>query len=163
ESMRVLDEAVGAARSVQRREHGRRRQAERIGRPVERLDERETAGRRRIEQRAQILRHDARHVRVDDEHRAVRTVREAGDHGGAGASGPDNAAIAGRLEAFAGLLDLAGSGYYTTRAYRRAAELIRSTPAPVAELVREGRARELRGIGPGIEARLKELVETGTI
>ena len=79
------------------------------------------------------------------------------------ASGPDNAAIAERLEAFAGLLDLAGSGYYTTRAYRRAAELIRSTPAPVAELVREGRARELRGIGPGIEARLKELVETGTI
>ena len=79
------------------------------------------------------------------------------------ASGPDNAVIAERLEAFAGLLDLAGSGYYTTRAYRRAAELIRATPAPVAELVREGRARELRGIGPGIEARLKELVETGTI
>jgi DNA polymerase (family 10) len=79
------------------------------------------------------------------------------------ASGPDNAAIAERLEAFAGLLDLAGSSYYTARAYRRAAELIRSTPAPVAELVREGRARELRGVGPGIEARLRELVETGTI
>jgi len=75
----------------------------------------------------------------------------------------DNAALAERLEAFAGLLDLAGSGYYTTRAYRRAAEMIRTTPAPVAELVREGRARELRGIGPGIEARLRELVETGTI
>jgi DNA polymerase (family X) len=79
------------------------------------------------------------------------------------ASGPDNAALAERLEAFAGLLDLAGSGFYTTRAYRRAAELIRSTPAPVAELVRQGRVRELRGIGPGIEARLRELVETGTI
>jgi DNA polymerase (family X) len=79
------------------------------------------------------------------------------------ASGPDNAALAERLEAFAGLLDLAGSGYYTTRAYRRAAELIRGTPAPVAELVRQGRAKELRGIGPGIEARLRELVETGRI
>jgi DNA polymerase (family 10) len=78
-------------------------------------------------------------------------------------SDPDNRALADRLEAFAGLLDLAGSGYYTTRAYRRAAELIRATPAPVAELVRAGRARELRGIGPGIEARLRELVETGTI
>jgi DNA polymerase (family 10) len=33
----------------------------------------------------------------------------------------------------------------------------------VAALVRAGRARELRGIGPGIEARLRELVETGTI
>src|SRR5205823_1929966 len=45
----------------------------------------------------------------------------------------------------------------------RAAEVIRSTPAPVAELVRAGRARELRGIGPGIEGRLRELVETGDI
>jgi DNA polymerase (family 10) len=73
----------------------------------------------------------------------------------------ENAYIAGRLEAFAALLELNGAGHYTTRAYRRAAELIRETRAPVAELVRQGRARELRGIGPGIEARLTELVETG--
>jgi DNA polymerase (family 10) len=33
----------------------------------------------------------------------------------------------------------------------------------VAELVRSGRARELRGIGAGIETRLRELVETGEI
>jgi DNA polymerase (family 10) len=33
----------------------------------------------------------------------------------------------------------------------------------VAELVRTGRARELRGIGPGIERRLQELVATGRI
>ena len=50
----------------------------------------------------------------------------------------DNAKMAERLEAFAALLDLAGASYYTARAYRRAAELIRSTPAPVAELVRRG-------------------------
>jgi DNA polymerase (family 10) len=75
----------------------------------------------------------------------------------------DNAGIAARLDQFASLLDLAGAGPYTARAYRRAADLIRSTPAPVAELVRQGRARELRGIGPGIERRLKELVETGDI
>ena len=41
--------------------------------------------------------------------------------------------------------------------------MIRETKAPVADLVRAGRVRELRGIGPGIEARLKELVETGRI
>jgi DNA polymerase (family 10) len=75
----------------------------------------------------------------------------------------DNAAIAARLDAFASLLELAGSGPYTSRAYRRAADLIRSTPAPIAELVRQGRVRELRGIGPGIERRLQELVETGEI
>ena len=75
----------------------------------------------------------------------------------------DNARIAERLEAFAALLELAGSGRYSARAYRRAAETIRGTRAPVAALVREGRVQELRGIGPGIAARLSELVETGTI
>jgi DNA polymerase (family 10) len=75
----------------------------------------------------------------------------------------DNAAIAARLDAFAGLLDLAGSNPYTARAYRRAAETIRGSEAPVVDLVRSGRVQELRGIGPGIAARLQELVETGTI
>jgi DNA polymerase (family 10) len=75
----------------------------------------------------------------------------------------DNAEIADRLESLASLLDLAGASFYTARAYRRAAELIRETKAPVADLVRAGRVRELRGIGTGIEARLRELVETGRI
>ena len=75
----------------------------------------------------------------------------------------DNAAIADRLEAYAVLLDLAEANPYTARAYRRAAELVRETKAPVAEMVAAGRARELRGIGPGIERRLRELVETGDI
>jgi len=75
----------------------------------------------------------------------------------------DNADIADRLEALAALLELADAGPYTQRAYRRAAETIRAAPVPVAELVRAGRARELRGIGRGIEARLRELVETGSI
>ncbi len=75
----------------------------------------------------------------------------------------DNARIADRLEELAALLDLAGASVYTVRAYRRAAELVRTTKAPIAELVRAGRARELRGIGPGIERRLRELVETGDL
>jgi DNA polymerase (family 10) len=75
----------------------------------------------------------------------------------------DNRAIAERLDSFATLLELAGANPYSARAYRRAADLIRATKAPVADLVRAGRVRELRGIGRGIEARLKELVETGEI
>jgi DNA polymerase (family 10) len=74
-----------------------------------------------------------------------------------------NAEVADRLESFASLLDLSGAQPYASRAYRRAAEMIRETKAPIADLVRAGRARELRGIGPGIEARLLELVETGRI
>jgi DNA polymerase (family 10) len=61
------------------------------------------------------------------------------------------------------LLDLSGSSFYTSRAYRRAAETIRETKAPIAELVAAGRVQELRGIGPGIATRLRELVETGRI
>jgi DNA polymerase (family X) len=75
----------------------------------------------------------------------------------------ENSELADRLDAFASLLELGEANPYTARAYRRAAETIRGSAASVAELVRSGRVRELRGIGPGIEARLRELVETGEI
>ena len=75
----------------------------------------------------------------------------------------DNSQIADRLDAFASLLELVEANPYTARAYRRAAETIRVAAVPVVELVRAGRVRELRGIGAGIEARLRELVETGEI
>jgi DNA polymerase (family X) len=76
---------------------------------------------------------------------------------------PTNQAIADQLLSLSALLELADASAYASRAYRRAAELIRGTPAPVADLVRAGRVRELRGIGPGIESKLRELVETGEI
>ena len=75
----------------------------------------------------------------------------------------DNAEIADRLEAFSSLLELAEANPYMARAYRRAAETVRGAPVPVADLVRAGRARDLRGIGRGIEGKLRELVETGEI
>ncbi len=75
----------------------------------------------------------------------------------------ENREIADRLEAMASLLELAEANPYSARAYRRAAETIREAPMPVAELVRRGDVRRLRGIGSGIEARLRELVETGQI
>lgn len=76
---------------------------------------------------------------------------------------PTNAEIADRLTLFAALLELAGTSPFAVRAYTRAADGIRSSPASVAELVRAGRIRELRGIGASIEAKLRELVETGEI
>jgi DNA polymerase (family 10) len=75
----------------------------------------------------------------------------------------DNPQIADRLDAMASLLELADANPYTIRAYRRAADTVRAAPVRVDELVRDGRVRDLRGIGPGIEARLRELVETGAI
>jgi DNA polymerase (family 10) len=67
----------------------------------------------------------------------------------------ENAWIADRLDAYASLLELSEANPYTVRAYRRAADMIRATPAPVAELVTSGRARELRGIGQSIDGRLR--------
>jgi len=75
----------------------------------------------------------------------------------------ENPAIAESLESLAALLELAEASPYAARAYRRAAAMIRASKAPVADLVRAGRVRELRGIGPSIEARLRELIETGEI
>ena len=76
---------------------------------------------------------------------------------------PQNAEIAAKLDAFATLLELADANSYSVRAYRRAADVLRDSAVPVAELVRTGRIREVRGVGPGIEARLRELVETGDL
>ncbi|MFL5972201.1 MAG: PHP domain-containing protein [Gaiellaceae bacterium] len=76
---------------------------------------------------------------------------------------PQNAEIAAKLDAFATLLELAEANSYSVRAYRRVADVLRDSAVPVAELVRTGRIREVRGIGPGIEARLRELVETGDL
>jgi DNA polymerase (family 10) len=78
-------------------------------------------------------------------------------------SSVDNFEIGARLESFAFLLELVEANPYTVRAYRRAAETIRTAAVPVEDLVASGRARQLRGIGPGIETRLRELVETGEI
>ena len=86
--------------------------------------------------------------------RRDRTSRRGGPS--ATLTAVDNAAIADRLDAFASLLELADANPYTARAYRRAADTIRGAGVPVADLVRSGRVRDLRGIGSGIEARLVE-------
>ena len=108
-------EAVGAAGAVQRSERLGRRKAERVRRPVERLDETETTGRGRSEQRTQVVRHDARNVGVDDEDPARSDVFQGGLHGralaasrigddfGAGFGGCCGALVVGRHDA--GLAD----------------------------------------------------------
>src|SRR5947209_18865470 len=63
----MRSEAVGAARPVERREDVDSGKAQRVGGPVESLDERDATGGSRSEKRAKVLRHDARDVRVDDE------------------------------------------------------------------------------------------------
>ena len=75
----------------------------------------------------------------------------------------NNQQIADRLLSYSAMLELADASPYAARAYRRAADIVRATQAPISELVRAGRVRELRGIGQSIERKLRELVETGEI
>jgi DNA polymerase (family X) len=76
---------------------------------------------------------------------------------------PSNEEIASALAEYAALLELSGASSHAVRAFRRGAGLVRGTTLPVADLVRGGRATDLRGIGPGLDRRMRELVETGVI
>ncbi len=94
---------------------------------------------------------------------SARVVTNSTRRSGGHTARVENAQIADRLDAFASLLELNEANGYSIRAYRRAAETIRAAPVSVAELVATGRVRQLRGIGRSIEAKLRELLETGDI
>ncbi|WP_226006827.1 DNA polymerase/3'-5' exonuclease PolX [Natrinema salinisoli] len=76
-----------------------------------------------------------------------------------------NAEIAGRFEEFADLLE-ADDVEYKPRAYRRAAENIRSYPSPIADRIEAGdreAVENIDGVGDAISSKIVEYVETGTI
>jgi DNA polymerase (family X) len=74
---------------------------------------------------------------------------------------PRNAEIADQLDLLADISEILGEEAFKVVAYRRAAERIRESPLPVAELALEGKAKELPGIGKTIEAKAIEVVELG--
>ncbi|WP_222918580.1 DNA polymerase/3'-5' exonuclease PolX [Natrinema sp. SYSU A 869] len=76
-----------------------------------------------------------------------------------------NAEIAARFEEFADLLE-ADDVEYKPRAYRRAAENIRSHPSPIADQVAAGNheaVENIDGVGDAISSKIIEYVETGEI
>src|ERR1700761_1431125 len=74
-----------------------------------------------------------------------------------------NAAIADALEELGDLYELDGAIVHRVLAYRTAARSVRDASASVAGLARQGRARELAGIGATLEEKIVALIETGTI
>lgn len=74
-----------------------------------------------------------------------------------------NAEIADALAELATLYELDGAVRYRVLAYREAARVVRQCPVSVAELAREGRARELPGIGKTLEEKIRALLESGEI
>ncbi|MDZ7849255.1 MAG: DNA polymerase/3'-5' exonuclease PolX [Halodesulfurarchaeum sp.] len=75
-----------------------------------------------------------------------------------------NAEVADRLDELADLLE-AQDVEYKPRAYRKAADNVRSSADPVSDLVDDGldAVREIEGVGEAIGEKIVEYVETGSI
>jgi DNA polymerase (family 10) len=56
---------------------------------------------------------------------------------------------------------LAGGNPYKAKAYARAAESLRNSPAPLADIIRRGALRQIPGVGEAIAKRIARLYETG--
>jgi len=76
---------------------------------------------------------------------------------------PRNADVADQLDLLADLSEIRGDDSFRVSAYRRAAQRVRETSAPVAELAVSGRAKELQGIGKTIEEKILQIVSDGEI
>ncbi|MGE3800173.1 MAG: DNA polymerase/3'-5' exonuclease PolX [Candidatus Kapaibacterium sp.] len=67
--------------------------------------------------------------------------------------------VLSRIEA---LLDLHGENSFKSRAYGRAARAIRSAGVDLADVILKGGEIAIDGVGSGIAAEIREMVETGT-
>jgi DNA polymerase (family X) len=76
---------------------------------------------------------------------------------------PRNAQVAEQFDLLADLLELDGEQQFRVLAYRRAADQIRSSGSPIAQLALDGRAKDLPGIGKTIESKIVQMVDTGEI
>ncbi|MBI2930223.1 MAG: hypothetical protein HYY16_01110 [Planctomycetes bacterium] len=75
----------------------------------------------------------------------------------------DNAQIAATLELFGNLLDLLGENAFKVRAYHAAARTLEGLERAVASLVREGKLKDVPGVGEGLAQKIEELLATGKI
>src|SRR6476646_2995085 len=76
---------------------------------------------------------------------------------------PRNDQLADQFELLADLLELDAVDSFRVNAYRRAAARIRETPASVAQLALDGKAKGLQGIGKTIEGKIVEVIDDGEI
>ncbi len=74
-----------------------------------------------------------------------------------------NRDLANAFETLADLLEFKGENAFKLRAYRRAAQVIRDLTEDISVLAKEGRLRDLPGVGEGIAKKIVQFVETGTM
>ena len=74
----------------------------------------------------------------------------------------DNPSLSRVLHEIADVLEIKGESFFRIRSYRMSAESVGSHGEDVAEMIRRGDdLGSITGVGPGIAAKLRELVETG--
>lgn len=74
----------------------------------------------------------------------------------------DNQSLSRVLQDIADVLEIKGESFFRIRSYRLSAESVGSHGDDVAEMVRRGDdLGSITGVGEGIAAKLRELVETG--
>ncbi|MEK7470091.1 MAG: DNA polymerase/3'-5' exonuclease PolX [Planctomycetota bacterium] len=74
-----------------------------------------------------------------------------------------HADLAVLMQEFATLDTILGANVFQVRAYERASQTLETTPEDVEKLAKEGRIRELPGIGDGIAKKIEEFIKTGRI
>lgn len=77
----------------------------------------------------------------------------------------DNKAIANILYETADLMEINGDDSFRIRSYRRGAEALEALPHPAADLIAESEKKllEVPGIGKGMLANIKEVLQTGRL
>lgn len=73
----------------------------------------------------------------------------------------NNAEIAAVFEEIAAMLEMKKDNIFKIRAYRKAAQSIKTLELPVTVLAAENRLGEIEGAGEAIRKKITELVETG--
>jgi DNA polymerase (family 10) len=74
-----------------------------------------------------------------------------------------NAEVAAMLNRIADLLELKGENFFKIRAYREAVRQLDNLTTEVEDLLREGRLKEVPGIGEALEKKIAEYVSTGQL
>ena len=74
-----------------------------------------------------------------------------------------NREIAEIFREIADVLELKEENPFKIRAYRRASQIIRDLSMDIEKVCREGKLKEIPGIGEGIAKKIKEYLETGRV
>jgi DNA polymerase (family 10) len=75
----------------------------------------------------------------------------------------DNKAISTVLQEVALLLELKGENPFKVKAYSNAARSIEILEEDLEKMIREGRLKEMKGVGAALAQHIKELVATGKL